>query len=134
MNVSNEMSKIIYPRSVDKIIAALKESAPHLKDSAPWMLNHAATALGKIGKLAVDPLIAALKDSNDLVREHAAEALGKIGDPRAIQPLITALRDSDIDVRREAAAALKKITDARALPRRVLLEIERVERENKDRW
>jgi len=71
---------------------------------------NAALALGKIGKPAVEPLIAALKDKDSRVRYSAAWALGKIGDKRAVEPLIAALKDKDSTVRRDAAWALTKIT------------------------
>jgi HEAT repeat protein len=46
----------------------------------------------KVGKLAVEPLIAALRDKDWDVREAAASALGKIGD-KAISALVLHLRD-----------------------------------------
>ena len=70
-------------RSIDCVIAALKDSDEHVREAA-------AAALGQIKDArAVEPLIAALKDSHWLVREAAAAALWNITgqrfgvDPRA---------------------------------------------------
>jgi HEAT repeat protein len=69
----------------------------------------------KLGKPAVEPLIAALKNRDDYVRRYATVALGKIGDTRAIEPLIAALKDEDEDVREGAVESLGEIRDARAV-------------------
>ncbi len=74
-----------------------------------------AEALGKMGKLAVEPLIHALKDDHRWVRENAAVALGKIGDTRSVEPLIHALKDDHRWVRENAAVALGKIGDTRSV-------------------
>ena len=73
--------------------------------------NESAEALGKIGRPAVEPLIAALKDRNSDVRRYAAWALGEIGDARVVVPLIGALKDEDPWVREEATGALWLITE-----------------------
>jgi len=75
------------------------------------VLGHedAATALGEIGKPAVEPLTEALKDEYSSVRWNAVWALGKIGDSRAVEPLTEALKDEDCAVREWAAEALEKI-------------------------
>lgn len=64
--------------------------------------------LVKIGKSAVEPLIAALKDADDDVPKHAAKVLGEIKDRRAVEPLIAAL--DNFFSGEEAAYALEKIT------------------------
>ncbi len=66
----------------------------------------AIVALGQIGEVAVEPLIAKLGDRHTYVRTAAVEALGRIGDPRAVAPLIAKLEDSNEQVRRYAAKAL----------------------------
>jgi len=71
------------------------------------------SALGKIGKSAVDRLILVLKDSNASAREGAAQALEAIHDARATEPFMAALHDSSSDVRRYAALALTPVRDAR---------------------
>ncbi len=63
-------------------------------------------ALGKMGKLAVQPLINALGDENLLVRANAASAIGLIGSQRAVQPLRKVLKDKEQSVRNAAKEAL----------------------------
>lgn len=75
----------------------------------------AATALINLGRLAVEPLIAALKDPNGELRAISAELLGEIGDKRALESLIKVLKDKEFNVRKNAAAALGKIGDERAI-------------------
>ncbi|NSW54250.1 MAG: HEAT repeat domain-containing protein [Anaerolineae bacterium] len=75
-------------------------------------------ALVKIGKPAVEPLIAALTaESDEWGRSLAAETLGIIGDRRAVDALINLLQDDDESVRVKtyAAEALGKIGDPRAI-------------------
>ena len=69
----------------------------------------------KIGKPAVNPLIADLKDKDPLVRSQAVQALGVIGDPRAVEPLIRVLNDKDPLIQRQAIKALGRIQDRRAV-------------------
>ncbi len=77
--------------------------------------SRAATrALVKIGKPAVDPLIAALKHKDERIRLAAAEALGLIGDPRAINPLLQALKKDPSTVA-EALGRLKSPLAVEAL-------------------
>jgi HEAT repeat protein len=66
--------------------------------------------LEKIGKPAVEPLIAALKDQDVTVRSKAVEALGKIGDSRALPELGRVEKeDKEVLVREAAKKALEKI-------------------------
>ncbi len=71
----------------------------------------AVSSLVNIGKLAVEPLIAALKNENSFIREKAAEALGEIGDTSAVEHLIIALQDKDSIVRLAAVRAVAKLQD-----------------------
>lgn len=71
--------------------------------------------LVRIGKPAVEPLIAALNDDVPAIRTGAAEVLGKIKDGRATEPLIQALEDETGRVREKAAEALGRIKDGRAV-------------------
>lgn len=84
------------------------------------MYNYAQEALCKIGRPAVEPLIAALKDDQYLVRQRAAQTLGKIGDKRALDHLFATLDDTSNQVRKEAKKALKdngwKIEKKRQFP------------------
>jgi len=83
-----------------------------LRDAA--LAYVAKAALVSIGKLAVEPLLAAMKDEQLDVRDRAVEALERISEP-AVEPLIGVLRDQDSDVRSRAAAALGRIQDIRAV-------------------
>lgn len=74
----------------------------------------ASSALVKIGKPAVYPLIHALKYGDNIVREIAASTLGKIDDSSIVDPLIRSLDDSDSHVREEAAYSLGELKDPRA--------------------
>ncbi|OHB85418.1 MAG: hypothetical protein A3J73_07260 [Planctomycetes bacterium RIFCSPHIGHO2_02_FULL_38_41] len=98
-------------RAVQPLIALLKDE----KDEN--VVGKAELALCKLGKPAVEPLIAALKDANSpsRVRYVAASALGRIGDIRALDTLIAALKDADSCVREGAALALSFLVDRRAL-------------------
>ena len=69
----------------------------------------------KIGKPAVNPLVADLRDKDPLVRSQAVKALGVIGDPRAVEPLILVLNDKDPLIQRQAIKALGRIKDQRAV-------------------
>ena len=103
-NAAEALGEIGNSRAVEPLVAAL------LKYKESWILGDVTKALVKIGKPAIEPLIAALKYKKSHVREMAAEALGKIGDSRAVEPLIAALQDRDSSVREEVAEALKRIT------------------------
>ncbi len=69
----------------------------------------AVKALVKIGKPAVEPLIARLTSEDWIVRGYAVAALGGIEDPRAVKPLITALKDENRVVRINIIIALGRI-------------------------
>jgi HEAT repeat protein len=109
------LGKIGDANAVESFIAVYKDS---------FVSGSATETLVKIGKPAVEPLIAALKDEDIFVRRRAAEILGKIGDTRAVEPLIVALKDEvdanplfreDIAFRQDVAEALGNMGDARAV-------------------
>ena len=88
------------PKTVDALIAALKDGDPGVRQAA-------AESLGRIGDpRAVDPLNGLLNDANVEVRRAAIEALGNLEDARAIPGLTRAAADPNPTVRREAAEAL----------------------------
>ena len=101
-----DIEKMERNRDVEGLIKALRHEGIRLE---------AVTALARIGKQAVEPLIQALKNEDRSARFSAAVALGKIGDPRAIEPLIRALRDEAWNVRIAVAVALGEIGDERAV-------------------
>ena len=71
-------------------------------------------ALVKIGRSAVEYLIAVLRDEDQSVRKVAVEVLGKIGDSRAIRPLqILLTKDKDENVLKEAKKALETLWQRR---------------------
>ena len=98
------------PAIVECLIEAFRDSKYTGKD------YRIVSALGKLGPVAVEPLIQALgaKESySGQVRKGAAEALGIIRDKRAVEPLIAVLSSADYDRTRAAAAeALGRIKDA----------------------
>jgi len=75
----------------------------------------ARTALIRIGKPAVQPLIVVLKGKNIIARKNVVETLGEIKDARAVEALIAALKDNNPDIRKSSAEALGKIRDVRAI-------------------
>ena len=88
------------PKTVDALIAALKDSDPGVRQAA-------AESLGRIGEArALEPLSGLLGDGNVEVRKSAVEALGNLEDPKAIPALTKAAGDANPAVRREAAEAL----------------------------
>jgi HEAT repeat protein len=114
---------------------AVKPLIPALKDGELYVLRAAADALDKMGwrpghdesgaaywvakrewkkciemgKLSVDPLIAALKNGASDESRAAGDALGQIGDARAVEPLIAALGRRDWSPRTAAAESLFKL-------------------------
>ena len=93
--------------AIGPFISLLRGGAHHEADEA-------ARGLRRIGRPAVQPLIAALRDPDAVRRMFAAGILGEIGDQQAVAPLIEALKDSVPDVRRGAAMALGELKDSRA--------------------
>jgi HEAT repeat protein len=109
----------------------VKDLIYRLGDKDKAKRKKAEDGLVKIGKAAVEPLIAALSGQarktvgvglmgatqgaavtllkgDDSIKAHAAKALGRIGDERAVKPLIAALKDED--AKNAAAGALKTLT------------------------
>ena len=68
-------------------------------------------ALIKLGKPAVEPLIACLKDKNLRVRQTAAVVLAKLGDARGSEVLVSGLNDKNDQVQRDSAQALDELGD-----------------------
>jgi HEAT repeat protein len=75
----------------------------------------AASALVRIGRPAVEALVAVLMDEDSSIQGHAVWALGEIKDRRAVEPLIALLKDKDPFVSGKAAWALGEIKDRRGV-------------------
>jgi Uri superfamily endonuclease len=78
--------------------------------------EEAALALGRLGSMAIAPLIALLADADPEHRWWAARALAEVGGDGAVNPLIDVLEDPDPDMRACAALALGRIGEAQAAP------------------
>jgi HEAT repeat protein len=98
-----------------KDINAVRTLITILKDRNLNVRIKAAEELMKIGKPAVEPLIAALKGENAYVREFAAYTLGEIKDRSAVESLIVTLNDKKVSVREAGTRALGEIKDHRAV-------------------
>ena len=75
----------------------------------PGARNAAATALGKLGLLALPRLVQLLKEADADQRKFAAEILGEVGAPDAVPVLVAALQDVDPNVQAAAGEALSRI-------------------------
>ncbi len=82
-----------------------------LEDKSLWVHWVAVEALSRLGDATIEPLIHALKNGNERTRWGAAKALGKLDDARAVEPLIRALEDESWWVRWAAAEALGKLAE-----------------------
>jgi hypothetical protein len=116
-NAAEALAKIGDPHAIEPLIGLLSDTTQLIsRRPVRFIDSYATAALGKIGQLAVEPLIVVLMtDSNKNVRCNAAEALGEIGDLRAVEPLIFALHDPVWRVRSYAAKALQRIGTPEAL-------------------
>jgi HEAT repeat protein len=76
----------------------------------------AATAVGRFGPEAIDPLARILAGGDVDARWWATRALAEVGGEGAIAPLTQALADADPDVRACASLALGRIGAASAAP------------------
>ena len=77
--------------------------------------ENAAVALSRMGRQAVEPLIAALSSDVWQARANTAFALGLIHDSRNVEPLIAATKDAMSEVRSKAAWSLGLVGDERAV-------------------
>lgn len=116
MNAAFVLGELRDPRAIKPLIAALASDGFNSEFETDHVGDIAASSLGRIGELAVEPLIETLSSSRDvLVRRNAAIALGNTKDPRAVEPLVNAIREDDSFVRISAAMALAEIKDDRAI-------------------
>ena len=96
------------PRAIPTLIEALKVSDQDVPKSAR-------SALIKIGRPAVLPLINSLQSTQGCWRFHALRALGGIGDPRALESVQVLLDDPDEHIRLNAAIALEQIQEKNSI-------------------
>lgn len=95
---------------------AIAHLVSRLTDEVKAVRADATDALVRIGRPALDGLLAALCHDAWILRLHACEALGKIGAEEAVEPLCRAmLKDRDTAVRQDAAKALGGIGSPLAL-------------------
>jgi len=88
-----------------------------LENASPAVRAKAAEAVGKIGDVAIAPLLfKTLKDTSPEVRHSAIQALGQQKDEASIPHLLAAGQDSDNFVRQSVAEALGNIGDDAAIP------------------
>ena len=82
--------------------------------------REAARALARIGRPALQPLLAALSAESPRARQNAAFAVGEMepreGRAEALGRLMQALKDDDAGVREACARALGEIDDPEAVP------------------
>ena len=88
------------PIAVFPLINALKSNL--------YVQSNAVSALGKIGIIAIEPLVSILneKDMDTLVKETVVNALGKIEETKSAYALINVLGNEDHWLRRKAINAL----------------------------
>ncbi len=97
------------PRAIAHLVSLLTDEVKAVRADAT-------EALVRIGRPALDGLLAALRHDAWILRLHACEALGKIGAEEAVDPLCRAmLKDRDTAVRQDAAKALGDIRNPMAL-------------------
>ena len=99
------------PRSADALAFAAMDEDSLVRIAA-------AESLGRLGKLGMPGLLAALTHKDEYVRAPAAEALGAIDDARAAAALLKATHDSSQQVRHNATQALggQRQTSAKVFP------------------
>jgi HEAT repeat protein len=69
----------------------------------------AAFLAGRMGEVAVEPLLVSLRDEDPVVRARAALALADLREMRAVAPLRAMLSDADPSVREAAGKALERL-------------------------
>jgi HEAT repeat protein len=93
---------------VTRLVAALADG------DNPGRRNAAVEALVRVGRRAVEPLLAAVGSSDVDVRKLVVDALAGIGSERAVTRLVETLADADPNVRSASADALGAIGGADA--------------------
>lgn len=115
---SGDDAKYAIPFLIDMLddktlIMTYDENAEMRTAIGTFMGEEVAAAVGKIGKPAVEPLIAVLGSGNDTVEKNAIIALGLTKDYRAVEPLLFRVGVKELEdtvIERYAVQALKEIT------------------------
>ncbi|HEY3196870.1 MAG TPA: HEAT repeat domain-containing protein [Nitrospirales bacterium] len=95
---------------------AVRPLIPLLMDPVKAVRVDTTEALARLGRAALESVLAALNHDQWMLRLHACEALGKMGGEEAIEPLCRVMQnDRDAAVRQDAAKALGGIGHPRAL-------------------
>jgi hypothetical protein len=104
----NFQQKVELPK---ELVPALIEA---LQDKEKRVRQYAASALARVGKDAVGPLLALLKGKDKSQRANAAYVLGHLGaaGQEALPLLLKALKDEDAAVRVRAAFAVERLVAA----------------------
>lgn len=106
------LGRLRHPDAVGPLVDALRSEET-------WLPAAVATMLTRLGKPALEAVVARLRDrdEDDVVRRWCAQILGDMGDRRALFVLLESLNDVDAELRARAAHALGSIGDARAADR-----------------
>jgi HEAT repeat protein len=75
----------------------------------PQVGGVAAFLAGRMGEVAVEPLLVSLRDESPVVRARAAQLLGDLRVARAAEPLRSLTSDADPSVREAAEKALERL-------------------------
>jgi HEAT repeat protein len=75
----------------------------------PQVGTVAAFLAGRMGEVAVEPLLVSLRDESPVVRARAAQVLADLREMRAVAPLRAMLSDADPSVREAAGKALERL-------------------------
>ncbi len=99
---AENLGKLNDEKAVEHLIQSLSDKY--------WNVREASMrALVKMGRKAVEPMIAAMLTGNKNAFESIAATLANIGDPSAIPPLVYVLKDKRRFVRQAAVKALEKM-------------------------
>ena len=121
-------------RSVDSLIEALRDDNVLVKEKAAWALGelqderaiqplisllqgevreHAAWALFRIGRAAVESLAATLGDAQESVRQEAKRILDLIDNPQSVEALLLSSQKGNWETRKNAVWAMREKNDPR---------------------
>jgi len=108
-DIALTLGKLKDPRAVEPLIASLEE------ETNPSYLSQVEYALYKIGKPAINPLLAVLKGDNPQRKIVAIRVLANLKAQEALEPLLSIAQNKseDVDVRSQAVFALRQFPSQR---------------------